>query len=177
MVAGSASARPSGTAGGSGKSEVEVAMVAATFGVGQVVFTLLWVFAFFVQIWLMVSIFIDVFRSDDLSGLAKAGWVVLVIAVPVIGILAYLIRRGDRMLVHRTQAARDARAQFDHTLQDLVGARRSKADEIARLAVVRDRRDITAEEFEHLKADVIGQEPGPAGDGAQSAAPAGGRVS
>ena len=116
------------------KRRVALITVAATFGVGQGVFTLLWVFAFFVQIWLMVSIFIDVFRSDDLSGLAKAGWVVLVIAVPVIGILAYLIRRGDTMLVHRTQAARDARAQFGQTLQDLVGAPRSKADEIAQLA-------------------------------------------
>ena len=114
-------------------------MVAATFGVGQVVFTLLWVFAFFVQIWLMVSIFIDIFRSDDLSGLAKAGWVVLVIAVPVIGILAYLIRRGDTMLVHRTQAARDARAQFDQTLHDLSGhggARRTRSLSSLRCATV-----------------------------------------
>jgi len=152
-------------------------MVAATFGVGQVVFTLLWIFAFFVQIWLMVSIFIDVFRSDDLSGLAKAGWVVLVIVVPVIGILAYLIRRGDTMLVHHTQATRDARAQFDQTLQDLVGARGSKADEIGQLAALRERRDITPAEFEQLKAEVMSRQPGPTGDGAQSAAPAGRRVS
>jgi hypothetical protein len=112
-------------------------MVAATFGVGQVVFTPLWVFAFFVHTWLMVSIFIDVFRSDNLSGLAKAGSVVLVIVVPVIGILAYLIVGGDKILVHRTQAAQDARAQFDQTLRHLVGAPRSKADEIVRLAELR----------------------------------------
>ena len=97
-------------------------MVAATFGVGQVVLTLVWVFAFVIQVWLTVSIFIDVFRSDDLRGPAKAGWVLLVTMVPIIGILAYLIRRGDKMLVHRTQAAHAARAEFDTSLRGLVGA-------------------------------------------------------
>jgi hypothetical protein len=129
---------------------------ATTFGVGEVVFTLLWVCALFIQLWLMVSIFIDVFRSDDLSGWARAGWVLLVIVLPIIGILAYLIVRGDRMLVHRTRAARDERMRFDRDVQHLVGPPSTKAEEIARLAELRDRGDITAGEFDHLKAEVIG---------------------
>jgi hypothetical protein len=133
-------------------------MVAATnFGVGEVVFTLLWICAFFIQIWLMVSIFIDVFRSDDLSGWARAGWVLLVIVLPIIGILAYLIVRGDRMLVHRTRTAHEERVRFDRDVQHLVGMPRTKADEIARLAELRDRGEITAGEFDHLKSEVIGR--------------------
>jgi hypothetical protein len=131
-------------------------IAATTFGVGEVVFTLLWVCALFIQLWLMVSIFIDVFRSDDLSGWARAGWVLLVIVLPIIGILAYLIVRGDRMLVHRTRAAHDERMRFDRDVQHLAGTPSTKAEEIARLAELRDRGDITADEFDHLKAEVIG---------------------
>ena len=146
-------------------------MVAATFGVGQVVFTLQWASAFFALIWLTVSILVDVFRSDDLKGLGKAGWVLLVILVPIIGILAYLIRRGNKMLVHRTQAAENARGQFDNALRGLIDAPPSKADEIARLADLRDRGDLSVREFEQLKAGVIGL-PVPGRDGAPGPATA-----
>ena len=72
-------------------------MFATTYGVGQVVYSILWFFLFFVEIWLMISIFIDIFRSHDLKGWQKALWIVFVLVIPLIGILVYFIVRGDKM--------------------------------------------------------------------------------
>src|SRR5580658_10354003 len=82
-------------------------MIAATFGVGQVAYSILWFFLFFIEIWLAISVFIDIFRSHDLKGWAKAAWIILVRVAPIIGILAYLLLRGDKMRVHQIQAAQD----------------------------------------------------------------------
>ena len=80
-------------------------MIAATFGVGQVVYSILWFFLFFfVEIWLMVSVFVDIFRSHELKGWAKALWLLLVLVLPIVGILAYFIFRGDKMRAHQVQA-------------------------------------------------------------------------
>ena len=123
-------------------------MIAASFGAGQVAYSLLWFFLFFVEIWLMIAVFTDLFRSSDLSGWAKAGWVVLVILFPLIGILVYLIVRGQKMRAHEERAR----------IADDVAARRfSKADELTRLAGLRDRGDISAEDYDHLKAEVVGR--------------------
>ena len=72
-------------------------MILATFGDGQVAYSLLWFFLFFIEIWLEISVFIDIFRSHDLKGWAKGLWVLFVIVFPIIGILAYFIFRGDKM--------------------------------------------------------------------------------
>ena len=92
-------------------------MIAATFGAGQVAYSILWFFLFFVEIWLMISIFIDIFRSHDLKGWAKAGWVILVLVFPIIGILAYLIFRGDKMRAHQVQEMADQDAILRHYVQ------------------------------------------------------------
>ena len=60
-------------------------MIAETFGVGQLVFSILWFFLFFIEIWLMIMVFTDIFRSHDLRGWAKALWVLFVLVVPRLG--------------------------------------------------------------------------------------------
>jgi len=79
-------------------------MIATTFGVGQLVYSILWFFLFFVEIWLMISVFIDIFRSHDLKGWAKALWLLLVLVLPIIGILAYFIFAGTRCVPIRFRA-------------------------------------------------------------------------
>ena len=133
-------------------------MIAASFGAGQVAYSILWFFLFFVEIWLMISIFIDIFRSHDLKGWAKAAWVILVIVFPIIGILAYLIFRGDKMRAHQVQAVADQEAMFRHYVQHVTGGHRSKTEELARLAELRDRGDISADEFQQLKSEILNQE-------------------
>ncbi len=133
-------------------------MIAASFGAGQVAYSILWFFLFFVEIWLMISIFIDIFRSHDLKGWAKAAWVIFVIIFPIIGILAYLIFRGDKMRAHQVQAVTDQEAMFRHYAQHASGGHRSKTEELARLAELRDRGDVTADEFQQLKREILNQE-------------------
>jgi hypothetical protein len=121
------------------------------------------VFLFFVEIWLMISIFIDIFRSHDLRGRAKAVWLVFVIVFPLIGVLAYLIFRGDKMRAHQVQAAADQETMFRHYVQHVTGGHRSKTEELARLAGLRDRGDISAEEFQQLKSEILNQQWTPSG--------------
>ncbi len=131
-------------------------MVAATFGAGQVAYSILWISLFFIEIWLMVSIFIDIFRSHDLKGWMKASWVILVIIFPLIGILAYFIFRGDKMRAHQVQSMADQDVMFRH-FQHITGGHRSKVDELARLAELRDRGDISGDEFQQLKNEILQQ--------------------
>ena len=125
-------------------------MIAETWGDGQVLYSILWFFLFFVEVWLSISIFIDVFRSHDLKGWEKAAWILLVLILPIVGILAYFIFRGDKMRAHQIQ-----------TQQDFVGQFRghSKADEIAKLVELKNSGHITEAEFEEMKAHVINQTP------------------
>ena len=133
-------------------------MIAASFGAGQVAYSILWFFLFFVEIWLMISIFIDIFRSHDLKGWAKAVWVLFVIVFPVVGILAYLIFRGDKMRAHQVDAAAGQEAMFRHYLEHGAGVHQSKTEELVRLADLRDRGDVSVDEFQQLKGEILGGE-------------------
>ena len=133
-------------------------MVAASYSVADVVYTLLWVLAFAVEIWLVVTTCIDVFRSDDLSGWAKAGWVLLILALPILGVLAYLVARGDELRVHHTNKSGATAGPPDGQPSRSGAASNGKAAEIAHLAWLRDHGDITQEEFDRLKKQVIERE-------------------
>ncbi len=72
-------------------------LLAAEWGTGQVFWSMMWFFLFFIWIWLLVIVFTDVFRSHDLSGVAKALWVIFIILLPYLGVFVYLIARGHKM--------------------------------------------------------------------------------
>ena len=80
-------------------------MTFGTFGTGQVFLSMLYFFLFFIWIWLLITVFADIFRSHDLGGLAKALWVIFVIVVPYLGVFIYLIARGNKMSEHAMEAA------------------------------------------------------------------------
>src|SRR6478735_1060405 len=82
--------------------------LASDFGTGQVFLSMLWFFMFFIWIWLLIVVFSDIFRSHDLSGVAKFAWTVFVILLPYLGVFAYLIARGHKMGEH---AVADAQAR------------------------------------------------------------------
>ena len=85
-----------------------MSMFAAEFGTGQVFWSFLWFFMFFIWLWLLIVVFGDIFRSDDLSGWGKALWSIFIIIVPYLGVFVYLIARGGKM---GARAAADAQAQ------------------------------------------------------------------
>lgn len=121
---------------------------------GDVFLSMLWFFLFFIWIWLLISVFADIFRSDDMGGWGKAGWTILVIVLPYLGVFVYLIARGKKMGEH---AARDARRQDEQMrayVQGVAGAP-SAATEIERLAALRTSGAISDEEFQQAKAKLL----------------------
>ena len=115
------------------------------------------IFIFFLWvlwIWLLVWIFIDIFRSHDLSGWAKALWFLFVLFIPLLGVLVYLIARGDKMHERAAREAQQEDQAFRAYAQEAAGSQ-SSADQLAKLADLRDRGVITAEEFEREKAKVL----------------------
>lgn len=128
-------------------------MLAADFGVGQVLWSLLWFFLFFIWIMLFFNVAIDIFRSSDLSGVAKAIWIIALILLPYLGVFIYLIARGDKM---HERAAKDFQAQEAATadyIRNVAGA--SPAAELERLDGLRSRGVISDEEFASLKAKIL----------------------
>ncbi len=116
---------------------------------------MLWFFLFFIWIWLLIGVFADIFRSQDLSGWGKALWTVFVILLPYLGVLVYLIARGSTMNEHAAQAAQAQDAATRSYVQGVAGSGASPADEIAKLAALRDKGTITDDEFTQAKATVL----------------------
>ena len=116
--------------------------------------TILMIFLWVIWFWILITVFIDLFRSHDLSGWAKALWFIFILVFPLIGVLVYLIARGGKM--HERQA-RDVQAQeqqFRRYVQEAAGSG-TTADQLAKLADLRDRGVITAEEFDREKAKIL----------------------
>ena len=132
-------------------------MLAAEFGTGQVFWSLLWLFLWIIWIWLLIVIFSDIFRSDDLSGWGKALWSIFVIFLPYLGVFVYLIARGHKIQEHRQRDAQANEAAFRQYVQNAAGSGGGgTVDDIARLADLRDRGVLSEEEFQRAKAKAIG---------------------
>jgi ABC-type multidrug transport system fused ATPase/permease subunit len=116
--------------------------------------TILMIFLWVIWFWVLITIFIDLFRSHDLSGWAKALWFIFILLLPLIGVLVYLIARGSKMHEHAARDAQLQEQQFRSYVQEAAGSQ-SSADELAKLADLRDRGVITAEEFDREKAKIL----------------------
>ena len=128
----------------------------ADFGSGQVFWSMLWFFMFFIWIWLLITVFADIFRSHDMGGFAKAMWVIFVIFLPYLGVFVYLIARGHKMSEHAMEAAQANDAATRAYIQQAAGTGGGTADELTRLADLKSRGVIDDAEFARLKAKAIG---------------------
>ena len=111
-------------------------------------------FLWILWIWILIWIIIDIFRSHDLSGGAKGLWFLFILFIPLVGVLVYLIARGSKMHEHAVQQAQQQDQEFRAYVQDAAGSQ-SSADQLTKLAGLRDRGVISAEEFEREKAKVL----------------------
>lgn len=129
-------------------------MIALAFDVGDLVWSMLWFTLFFMWIWLVIVVFSDVFRSQDLSGWGKALWTIFIVFLPYLGVFVYLIARGALMNRHSQE---DARRHEDATRQYIqeVTSQASPAEEISRLAELRTSGALTEEEFQQAKAKAL----------------------
>jgi ABC-type multidrug transport system fused ATPase/permease subunit len=113
-------------------------------------------FLWVIWIWILIWVFIDIFRSHDLSGWAKALWFLFVLIIPLVGVLVYLIVRGGSMHERAVQQAQRQDDEMRRYVQEAAASSpASTADQLAKLADLRDRNVISAEEFEREKAKVL----------------------
>ena len=120
----------------------------------NVFWTILEVFLWIAWFWLLITIVIDIFRSRDLSGWAKALWLLFVLVIPLIGVLVYVIARGGKM---HERAERQAQAQneaFRSYVQEAASTT-SPADQLTKLADLHDHGSITDDEYAREKAKVL----------------------
>jgi hypothetical protein len=123
-------------------------MPLATYTFGDAVLTVLEFAFLFLWIWIAVGVVFDIFRSHDLSNWGKAGWALFIFVLPYIGVLGYLIVRGHTMHEHREQD----RSQFEAFRRSTLHSSGGPADDIAKLADLKDRGVLTDEEFERATA-------------------------
>lgn len=128
-------------------------MFAADFGTGEVFLSMLWFFLFILWIWLVITIFADIFRSPDLSGWGKALWSIFIIVLPYLGVFAYLIARGHKMSEHALEDARRRDDAFRSYVRE-AAAPSSDMDQLSKLASLRAEGVIDDAEFERMKARV-----------------------
>lgn len=127
----------------------------AAFGVGQVVWSMIWFFLFFLWIMLLFQVFGDLFRDRSLSGIAKVLWILFLVITPYLGVFVYLIVRGGSMAERQVAVAQQQEEAVRQYIQGAAGTAPSTAEELARLAELKDRGVIDDAEFAALKAKLL----------------------
>ena len=129
-------------------------MLASEFGTGQVFWSMLWFFLFFIWIWLLIVVFSDLFRRHDTSGWAKAGWSIFIICLPFLGVFVYLIAQGKQMGERRMAEVQAAQQDFDAHVK-AVATQSDPAEQIARAKQLLDSGAIDQAEFDALKQKAL----------------------
>jgi hypothetical protein len=132
---------------------VALTMLAYDYPLLNIFWTMLEFFVFFLWIWLLIVVFMDIFRSHDMGGVAKALWVIFVIILPFLGVLIYLIARGGSMHERAVAQATQQQKAFDDYVKQTAGS--SNADELQKLADLKSKGVITDAEFETQKAKLL----------------------
>jgi len=131
-------------------------LASSSYPLLNVFWTIFEFFLWVIWIWILIMVFIDIFRSHDLSGWGKALWFLFVLFIPLIGVLVYLIVRGGSMHERAVAQAQRQDQQFRHYVQDAAASSpASTADQLTKLADLRDRGVISAEEFDREKAKIL----------------------
>lgn len=121
----------------------------------DILWAMLWFFMFVVWIWLLISIFADIFRSE-ISGWAKAGWTIFVVFLPFLGVLVYLIANGGKMQERSMKQAADVQQAQNAYIRDVAGSGGGTADELEKLAKLKDSGVLSDQEFAAQKAKLLG---------------------
>ena len=129
-------------------------MLANSYPLLDIFWTMLEFFLFFAWICLLIIIFGDIFRSRDMGGFAKALWIIFVVVVSVFGVLVYLIARGGGMQERAIERAQQQDRAFQAYVQETAGSP-STADQLAKLADLKASGAITDEEFQAAKAKAM----------------------
>ena len=130
-------------------------MLASSYPFLDVMWSMFVFFAWVIWIWLLFTIFADLFRRHDLSGWGKAAWTCFVIVLPFVGVLSYLIFNHDGMAERSGREAEASQAQLDDYIRQTAGTG-GPASEIETAKKLLDSGDITQAEFDAIKAKALG---------------------
>jgi putative oligomerization/nucleic acid binding protein/phospholipase D-like protein len=119
----------------------------------DVLWTMLYIFAFVIWFWLLITVFADIFRRHDTSGFSKALWIIFVIILPFLGVFIYLIAEHKGMADRNIKQVQAQQQQFDSYVKSVAGG---SADEIAKAKQLLDSGAITQAEFDQIKAKALG---------------------
>ena len=128
--------------------------LASDWGVGEVLWTMIWFTCLFIWIWIAISVIMDIFRSHDMGGFAKVLWIIFVFFLPFVGVFVYLIARGGKMQQHNVEAMKAQDAAMKDYIRQAAGT--GAADEVERLHGLLQKGAITQAEYDAQKAKLLG---------------------
>jgi hypothetical protein len=129
-------------------------MPLADISFGEILLVALEVFFFVIWIWILITILSDLFRDHELSGWAKAAWVLFLVFIPFLTALIYLIARGEGMRDRTIKAQADAKKHFDEYVREQAHSS-SPADELHKLAELKDKGALSSEEYDRAKQKLL----------------------
>ena len=127
----------------------------ASYPILNMFWWMLMFFMFVIWIWLLITVFVDVFRSEQ-SGWAKAGWTIFIVFLPLLGVLVYLIAQGGKMQERTVEHAAKVQQAQNAYIRDVATTGGGTADELDKLAKLKDSGVLTDEEFTAQKAKLLG---------------------
>ena len=130
-------------------------MLAYDYPVLGVFWTMLMLFIWIAWLFILFQVIFDIFRSHDMGGWGKAGWFLLVVVLPLLGVLIYVLARGDGMRERDLQRAQDQQAQMDAYVRQAAGSSSGVADELTKLSDLKSSGVISDEEFAAQKAKLL----------------------
>lgn len=130
-------------------------MTVADINFGEGLLLVFEFFLLFAWIWILIAVISDLFRDHELSGVAKAVWVFFLVFIPFFGVLLYLVVRGNGMRDRTIKAQADSKKHFDSYVREQAQSG-SPADELHKLAELKDKGALSAEEFDQAKAKLLG---------------------
>jgi hypothetical protein len=125
----------------------------ADISFGELLLVVVEIFLFVVWIWILFTIITDIFRDHEMSGWAKALWILFLVFIPFLTGLIYLIVRGSGMRDRAIKAQTDAKKHFDEYVREQAHA--SPADELHKLNDLREKGALSQEEFDQAKAKLL----------------------
>jgi hypothetical protein len=129
-------------------------LIATDYPLLEVFWTMFIFFAFFIWIWILFTVFADLFRRDDISGWGKAAWIVFVIVLPYLGVFVYLVAEHKGMTERTITQQEAAKTQMDQYVKSVAGQSDS-ADQIAKAKGLLDQGAISQTEFDQIKQKAL----------------------
>jgi hypothetical protein len=130
-------------------------MLAADYPFLDVLWTMLVFFLWIAWFWILITVFADIFRRRDISGVMKTVWIIFTIVLPFLGVFIYLITQNDGMTRRNVERAQSQRAEFDQYVRDAAVSGGGAAAEIEKAKQLLDSGAITQTEYDAIKSRAL----------------------